>query len=123
MKVELLDVMVKLGVDIDAQDIGSNDCNTVWFSALHYTYCYRSYMTRAHFQWCLQSLREVWSHFWRHGANFHLVGAQDHTPTSLALILGPEHFCPWRETVLKHKKCTEFVRDKLNNRSFLFDEG
>ena len=55
MKVELLDVMVKLGVDIDAQDIGSNDCNTIGFSALHYTYYYRSYMTRAHFQRCMQS--------------------------------------------------------------------
>ena len=122
-KVELLNVMVKLGVDIDAQDIGSNDCNTIGFSALHYTYYYRSYVTRAHFQRCIQSLKEVWGHFWRLGANFHLFGAQGHTSTSLALILGPECFCPWRETVLKLKKCTEFVRDELNNRSFLFNKN
>ena len=56
MKVESLDVMVKLSVDIDAQDISSNDCNTIEFSAFHYTYYYRSYMTRAHFQRCMQSL-------------------------------------------------------------------
>ena len=70
VKCELLDVMVKLSVDIDAQDIGSNDCNTVRFSALHYTYNYRSYMTRAHFQRCMQSLKEVWSRLWRLGGEF-----------------------------------------------------
>jgi len=120
-KLVLLSLLVQAGADVDVQADGRY-CRYRERSALHVIiWLERRYHKRWHK--ALDAIQPLTARLLELGADPHLVDANGHTPTSLAMMALPATFMHWRQVVQDRGSVEDFIETDLETRSFLYHSG